>query len=449
MNDTLRVSGAGKTNYIHRIFIILLVLLLLVSLCPIRANAFVIADDAAAAGLIAYLASIMGITFGSVGDMQEAVTGFMNEYENNSDLENIMLSQSGNEFIFSPVIAVAVANVIGYIKDWFGYNETNPGEVYIPQTGYAVMVYSNGNVYCDGVPILTEGFDSTKCVLIQFSSIGETVYPCKTLPVGLKKVTPDDSYYKGQVQSVVNGVLTWDLGSQSTWDSIYNTDTYVWLSRNGSDLALNSKLTSASSGTTYYLKAKFANWVSDIVSRLDSLIYDLPTSTVSYGTTGLDASEAFVEKLTGSSVTADLTEVMTDVQSTDTGATTTYTQDGILENAGVQTGTQTGDTTVDQLDLEGLESSGLGALFISKFPFSIPWDLAKAVGLLAAPAVTPYWEIDLYAPIEHRVGSWAGDTTIEIDFSDFEILGQLSRWMSTILFVFALAAGTKRFIWTA
>lgn len=100
-------------------------------------------------------------------------------------------------------------------------------------------------------------------------------------------------------------------------------------------------------------------------------------------------------------------------------------------------------------DIDGLGLPALGAALVSRFPFSIPWDVAKGVQLLAAPAQAPYWEVDLLAPISYRVGGWQGDTTIVIDMSEFEIIGQLSRWASTIGFCLLLAAGTKRLIWTA
>lgn len=104
---------------------------------------------------------------------------------------------------------------------------------------------------------------------------------------------------------------------------------------------------------------------------------------------------------------------------------------------------------VDIPDIDGLGLGALSAALVSRFPFSIPWDVAKGVELLAAPAKAPYWEVDLFEPIAYRVGGWKGDTTIVIDMSQFEIIGQLSRWTSTIGFCLILASGTKRLIWTA
>lgn len=96
---------------------------------------------------------------------------------------------------------------------------------------------------------------------------------------------------------------------------------------------------------------------------------------------------------------------------------------------------------------EGLDR--LGAALTSRFPFSIPWDVYKGVSLLAAPAKAPYFEVDFYAPIGNLVGGWKGSTKIVLDMSEYEIIGQLSRWASTIGFCLMLASGTKRLIWTA
>lgn len=115
-------------------------------------------------------------------------------------------------------------------------------------------------------------------------------------------------------------------------------------------------------------------------------------------------------------------------------------------------GTKTEAKAVDQaLAVENAlaEPDSLGAVFISKFPFSIPWDVYKAIELLAAPPVTPYWEVDFMQPIAGRVGGFRGSTTIVIDFGRYPIVGIATRWTSTLLFVYALAMGTKKLIWTA
>ena len=96
---------------------------------------------------------------------------------------------------------------------------------------------------------------------------------------------------------------------------------------------------------------------------------------------------------------------------------------------------------------EGLDK--LGAALTSRFPFSIPWDVYKGITLLAAPAKAPYFEVDFLEPIGHLVGGWKGSTKIVLDMSEYEIIGQVCRWTSTIGFCLFLASGTKRLIWTA
>ena len=119
---------------------------------------------------------------------------------------------------------------------------------------------------------------------------------------------------------------------------------------------------------------------------------------------------------------------------------------GAIEAALPVTGAVAGDAVVGEALAE---PDSLGAVFVSKFPFSIPWDVGRAIKLLAAPPVTPRWELDFMAPIAYRVGGFEGDTTVVLDFSDYEIIGQVTRWVSTLMFVYALATGTKRLIWTA
>lgn len=118
------------------------------------------------------------------------------------------------------------------------------------------------------------------------------------------------------------------------------------------------------------------------------------------------------------------------------------------------TGTMAGVISKADAQQQAVENSlaepdDLGAVFISKFPFCIPWDVAKAVGLLAAPPVTPRWEMDFMEPIGQRIGGFQGDTTVVIDFGEYPILGIATRWFSTLMFVYALASGTKKLIWTA
>lgn len=108
------------------------------------------------------------------------------------------------------------------------------------------------------------------------------------------------------------------------------------------------------------------------------------------------------------------------------------------------------DPPADEItDVDNLGLPALGQALTSRFPFSIPWDFFRAVQLLAAPAKAPYFEVDFMEPLADDVGGWQGDTTVVLDFSEYAIIGQISRWTSTIGFCLVLAGATKRLIWTA
>ncbi len=100
-------------------------------------------------------------------------------------------------------------------------------------------------------------------------------------------------------------------------------------------------------------------------------------------------------------------------------------------------------------DMDNLGLPALGQALTSRFPFSIPWDFFRAVKLLAAPAKAPYFEVDFMEPLADEVGGWKGSTTIVLDFAEYALIGQISRWTSTIGFCLMLAGVTKRLIWTA
>ena len=144
----------------------------------------------------------------------------------------------------------------------------------------------------------------------------------------------------------------------------------------------------------------------------------------------------------------------------DVGAAETMDLDlvlqGVLDDviAGALTSTMTaaGEEVVDPPveeeipDVDNLGLPALGQALTSRFPFSIPWDFFRAVQLLAAPAKAPYFEVDFMEPLADDVGGWQGDTTVILDFSEYAIIGQISRWTSTIGFCLMLAGATKRLI---
>lgn len=102
---------------------------------------------------------------------------------------------------------------------------------------------------------------------------------------------------------------------------------------------------------------------------------------------------------------------------------------------GEDTDTKT-DTDVNWPDVPSLS---LPELIASKFPFCIPFDVARLVGLLEADAKAPVWRI----PFKY---SNIVDEEIVIDFDDFSAVIRVIRWGEIILFVAGLILVTRNYI---
>lgn len=117
-------------------------------------------------------------------------------------------------------------------------------------------------------------------------------------------------------------------------------------------------------------------------------------------------------------------------------------QTGILEGIGEGINTITNKIenifkSPEELEIEKVEldfSPLSGFILKDKFPFSLPWDLTAAVNLLVAPPVPPKFELPILTE------------TIDIDFTQFESLAQISRSFFTIIFIVTLIILTRKFL---
>ena len=89
--------------------------------------------------------------------------------------------------------------------------------------------------------------------------------------------------------------------------------------------------------------------------------------------------------------------------------------------------------------------SSLAGLFFSKFPFCIPFDLAAAIKLVAAPAVAPRFEWDGIRQLDLPV-TWRGSTKIVFDMGEerWQVVGEVCRWTSLVGFCIALMLVTRK-----
>lgn len=91
----------------------------------------------------------------------------------------------------------------------------------------------------------------------------------------------------------------------------------------------------------------------------------------------------------------------------------------------------------------------LGALLITRFPFSIPWDFARVFSLLVAEPEVPEFTVNIY-PFLQKWGASVDDTSFHFSLAgDFAIIGAVCRWGSYISFCMALIVLTKRLVWPA
>lgn len=97
------------------------------------------------------------------------------------------------------------------------------------------------------------------------------------------------------------------------------------------------------------------------------------------------------------------------------------------------------DTGEVDTNMPKVDDLKLPSLIITKFPFCIPFDLQKGLSIFLAAPIEPRFEIPI------KVGGVI-DTSITLDFRDFDFLIRLIRWFELALFTVGLAAATRKFI---
>lgn len=97
------------------------------------------------------------------------------------------------------------------------------------------------------------------------------------------------------------------------------------------------------------------------------------------------------------------------------------------------------DTPSDTVNWPSASDLSLPKLIISKFPFSIPFDVANMIALLEADPKAPVFKMPL------KVGSMV-DEEIVLDLEQFSDVIRIIRWGELILFVAGLAYVTRNYI---
>ena len=97
------------------------------------------------------------------------------------------------------------------------------------------------------------------------------------------------------------------------------------------------------------------------------------------------------------------------------------------------------DTDIPCVNWPSAGDISLPKLIISKFPFCIPFDVARLIGLLEADPKTPIFHVPL------KVGTIL-DEEIVLDLSQWDYAVRLIRWGELIVFVAGLVLVTRNYI---
>lgn len=444
---------------------LLCISLLLCLACPPRAHA--VATEAAVAALVAaYLASC-GLSLaanglnanGTSGAISKMITDFLD-----TELGGVSIGEWGEALFSSGVtiqrgvafVPASAANVLAKFATWAnGKYGGAPGTEFVVSSSQSFTAI-DGKIYFLTIVNLEDPRDFQVGTTLFVPPASRSDFSEIVIPV-----TSDNSivFYlsNGYINSYFSSRPNFSLGNiyafgsttkQTNISFCINSYGYLTVCRVlQQPTGVPSVSLSGSSTSNTVIKATDLNitggtlgiGVTKSVSIPDALL-DNQSLKLNIDNPAADTPEAFADDVIGSVIDGTLTADAEIVDVTDVP----------VDPPVVEPTTPPIEPELpDVPDIDGLGLSALGAAVVTRFPFSIPWDVAHGVQLLAAPAKAPYWEVDLLEPIAYRVGGWQGDTTIVIDMSKFEIIGQLSRWTSTIGFCLILASGTKRLIWTA
>ena len=157
------------------------------------------------------------------------------------------------------------------------------------------------------------------------------------------------------------------------------------------------------------------SWPSDAVYNKDAIALPYPIDAAGQKVADIPY-DVPVDQTTGKDITADTgTDVKPDVK------------------PGEGTDTDTDVKWPTETDFS------LSKLIITKFPFCIPFDVARLIGLLEAQPKAPIFKVPL------KYGS-VMDEEITLDLSQFSDAIRIVRWGELILFVAGLAYVTRNYI---
>lgn len=110
-----------------------------------------------------------------------------------------------------------------------------------------------------------------------------------------------------------------------------------------------------------------------------------------------------------------------------------------LADAQTETGTATGDAVPEGIDWRPLKMSG--ALFTTRFPFSLPWDLMRTFkALLIDDPSPPVWDIKWHDEILNK------DFGFKLDLTKYNTIFKISRAFVLVALMVGLIMATRKLL---
>lgn len=437
MDAVQRRGTPERMQYIKRFGACLLIMVMLLGFVePPRTKAFAIADDLVVIGAISIL-SAMGVKFLRDGLQETGLDEWIGQRFTNFLDET---GQSISDFLDSELMQTFLET--GRMKldqararRWLEFSKFLPGELGVTEITDTYFVLDGTRIYTVGDPI---DFPNSGRYPLAFDYQFIPFKGCPAFTMAFAGSLNNFSvkFYRDGISASTIAVPNFanyvdkDFPTFSCSGSASNFSLMLWLS--------GAKAVPLYAGETSIAR--------DLYPYLKSVYLNLPNVAVDIGALDQAIFGEMAEKdeylIDGRSIVTPGDIARTKENAIGAALEGTLAVEGEVVKEGEVVEPEPG------MDVNNLGLPALGAALTTRFPFSIPWDVYKGIKLLAAPPKTPRFEVDFMAPIAERVGGWKGSTKMVLDFGEYEIIGQVSRWASTIGFCLMLASGTKRLIWT-
>lgn len=466
--------SSKATKLIAALMVCVLVFMLAIPAQPAEAVAGT--TVALAAGLTLAFVAACGVAF-TVNEAQNSQSYWEGQID--SYLADSGLSDVGEWVDFGSVIYDSASGklcypgaVISGFLDFFGWFTEKNGI----EAGRSVSVNTSfGYVVDDNGVILNLGFSNGSGTLSSDHTYfhGDVWFDGLNIPDGLLfagNAISISVYDSSENQFKIRGPDWWSFYTSPIVSFVnFNNSLYLLITSDGNTYCKNFFRTGTysltNSATSLTATASDVVGLPDLEEKETELGYvpdiNIPLPETVAADTNIgdinDAADAVLDYAGTAGNTLDLEYEYVEDTNVDTG-TDTGTGEGTQEGTGTdaETGTQTGSVALENVAADSLvevapetmlEDDTLMGLFISKFPWCIPFDLYFAISAFAADPVAPEFEVNLFEGV-----SWEGldlsGTEMTLSFEAFEKVAAVTRWSTLIVFCAGLAMITKRMIWS-